>query len=59
MDSEGKIIEAGDGGSQEDGTEVTQRWVYSLRELPEIITFQAKDVMEKKLYGKAEMKLRN
>lgn len=59
LDSEGKIIEAGDGGSQEDGTEVTQRWVYSLRELPEIITFQAKDVMEKKLYGKAEMKLRN
>lgn len=57
LDSDGKIIEDGDGGSEENGREVTQRWVYSLRELPETITFQAKNVMDKTLYGTVKMKL--
>ena len=57
LDSDGKIIDHGEGGSEENGTEVTQRWEYSLKELPETITFRAKNVMDKTLYGKAKMKL--
>ena len=58
LDSAGKIMKSGDGGSNsEEGKTVTQSWEYSLSELPDTITFQAKNVMDKTLYGTFEAKL--
>ncbi len=57
LDSQGRIMDSQDGGSTENGREVTQSWGYSLTELPKTISFQAKDVMEKKAYGTVDMKL--
>lgn len=53
LDKQGKIIETTDGGNNaQDGVNVTEISYYRLSKLPEKITFVAKDVMEKKLYGK-------
>lgn len=70
LDSEGKIIDGtGDGGGNISRDDVTcvQSWEYSLKDLPDVvadggksketIVFQAKDVMEKTLYGTVEVKL--
>lgn len=59
LDSKGNIIETSEGGGGyiEDEINVTQSCVYSLQELPETITFQARDVMEKKSFGTMEVKL--
>lgn len=58
LDAGGKIIESnGGGGTKQDGNTFTQSWQYSLDKLPDTLTFQAKDVMEKTLYGTAEVKL--
>lgn len=57
LDEDGKIIEFSEGGSTVDGMNVTQNWQYSLTELPDTITFVAKDVMEKNLYGKVTVKI--
>ena len=57
LDSKGKIMKSGDGGSSEDGLTVVQTWQYSLKDLPDTISFQAKDVMEKKVYGTVDVKV--
>ncbi len=57
LDADGKIAKSGGGGSTEDGVNVVQTWQYSLQDLPDTITFQAKDVMENKMYGTVEVKL--
>lgn len=59
LDSKGKIIESSEGGSTNlsDKKTVVQSWIYSLQELPDSITFQAKDVMEKNVYGTVDVKL--
>lgn len=57
LDSDGNIIESvGDGASSCDGTKVTQSWKYSLQDLPDTLTFEAKDVFEKVVYGTVDMK---
>lgn len=50
-------MKSGDGGSSEDGLTVVQTWQYSLKDLPDTISFQAKDVMEKKVYGTVDVKV--
>lgn len=59
LDSQGKVVEStgGSDGSVDEGTKVTQSWQYSLTKLPKTISFQVKDVMEKKAYGTVELKL--
>lgn len=57
LDAQGNIIKGGEGGSSEDGVHVVQTWQYALQDLPDTITFQAKDVMESKLYGTVKVKL--
>ncbi len=59
LDSQGKVVESMGkmDGSMDEGTKVTQSWQYSLTKLPKTISFQAKDVMEKKTYGTVEMEL--
>lgn len=59
LDSQGKVVEAtGEtDGSIDEGMKVTQSWQYSLSKLPKTISFQAKDVMEKKAYGTVDVKL--
>lgn len=60
LDADGKIIQSNGGGSTTppDGTkEMTQSWSYSLMDLPDTITFQAKDVFEKDLFGTVNVKL--
>ena len=53
LDEQGNIIETADGGNNAlDGVNVTEVSYYRLSKLPKKITFVAKDVMEKKLYGK-------
>lgn len=61
LDSDGNIIESGGGGGttmdEKDGiTKMMQSWEYGLQDLPETITFQAKDVFEKDLYGTVAVK---
>ncbi|MDE6567399.1 MAG: DUF4179 domain-containing protein [Lachnospiraceae bacterium] len=58
LDSKGNIVESGgDGNTQteEDGVTMVQSWTYSLKDLPDTLTFQAKDVMTKKVYGKVSV----
>ena len=60
LDSDGKVIESHEGGTwpdEEDSTVLTQSWNYSLRDLPKTVSFQVKDVMEKKVYGTVDVKL--
>ena len=57
LDDHGKIVETDEGGGIElDGMKVTGTSYYKLSDLPENITFMAKDVCEKKIYGKFTVK---
>lgn len=59
LDEKGDIIYSNHGGSSTppDSTKkMTQNWSYSLMELPDTITFRAKDVFEKTLFGTIEVK---
>lgn len=57
LDSKGNLVESDGGNTQieEDGVTMVQSWTYSLRDLPDTLTFQAKDVMTKKVYGKVSV----
>lgn len=57
LDADGKVLKGGDGGCSVDGVNVVQLWQYSLQDLPDTITFQAKDAVESKSYGTVEVSL--
>ena len=60
LDEKGNIINSNGGGGTtlpDETKKMTQSWSYSLMDLPDTITFQAKDVFEKDLYGTVDVKL--
>lgn len=58
LDKNGEIIDFKSGeGTQIDGTKAVQLANYPLQELPDTISFMAKDVFEKKVYGTVDVKL--
>lgn len=58
LDEDGEIIASKSGeGAQVDGTMVTQLDNYSPQDLPDTISFVAKDVFEKDIYGTVDVRL--
>lgn len=56
LDDKGEIIETKGGeGTQLDGTSALQTTHYALQDLPDTITFVAKDVFEKDIYGTVDV----
>lgn len=60
LDSRGNVVASKEGGFSEfpdEGKALEENIHFSLMELPDTITFQAKSIMEKKLYGTVAVKL--